>query len=109
MGSGWQVYVRPKSRKPVVRDEMYGRFPDAPHQQNFVDCVRTRQTPNADITPALMKKFDALAEKDTDAQCEHFMRSFIFALGSDWKKVVELCKKFKDLLQPSSFTATALD
>jgi hypothetical protein len=49
MGSGWQVYIRPKTRHPVVRDEMYGRFPDAPHQQNFVDCVRTRKTPNADI------------------------------------------------------------
>ena len=49
MGSGWQVYIRPKSRKPVVHEEMYGRFPDDPHRQNFVDCVRTRQTPNADI------------------------------------------------------------
>ncbi len=49
MGSGWQVFVRPKSRKPVVRDEMYGRFPDPPHQDNFVECVRSRKTPNADI------------------------------------------------------------
>lgn len=49
MGSGWQVYIRPKSRKPVVRHEMYGRFPDAPHQENFVQCVRSREVPNADI------------------------------------------------------------
>jgi len=49
MGSGWQVYIRPKSREPVVRDEMYGRFPDAPHQENFVECVRSRKQPNADI------------------------------------------------------------
>ena len=49
MGSGWQVFIRPKSRNPVVRDEMFGRFPDKPHQQNFVECVRSRKTPNADI------------------------------------------------------------
>jgi len=49
MGSGWQVYVRPKSRQPVVADEMYGRFPDPPHQDNFIECVRSRQMPNADI------------------------------------------------------------
>ena len=49
MGSGWQVFVRPKSRKPVVRDEMFGRFPDPPHQDNFVESVRSRKTPNADI------------------------------------------------------------
>ncbi len=49
MGAGWQVFVRPKNRQPVVRDQMYGRFPDPPHQQNFVDCVRSRKEPNADI------------------------------------------------------------
>ncbi len=49
MGGGWQVYVRPKSRKPVVRDQMYGRFPDPDHQENFIHCVRSRQRPNADI------------------------------------------------------------
>ena len=49
MGSGWQVYVRQKNRQPVIRDQMHGRFPDKPHQQNFVDCLRSRKTPNADI------------------------------------------------------------
>lgn len=49
MGSGWQVFGRPQSRKPVLRDEMHGRFPDEPHQQDFVNSVRTRKTPNADI------------------------------------------------------------
>jgi len=49
MGAGWQVYVRPKTRKPVVRDEMYGRFPDKPHQENFVRSVRSRELPNADV------------------------------------------------------------
>jgi len=28
---------------------MYGRFPDPPHQQNFIDCVRSRRRPNADV------------------------------------------------------------
>lgn len=49
MGGGWQVYVRPKSRKPVVKDEMYGRYPDPPHKANFVDSVRNRKRPNADV------------------------------------------------------------
>ena len=49
MGGGWQVHVRTKDRKPVVKDQMFGRFPDKHHQANFVDCVRTRRQPNADI------------------------------------------------------------
>jgi len=49
MGGGWQVFVRTKDRKPVVKDQMFGRFPDTPHQDNFVQCIRSRETPNADI------------------------------------------------------------
>ncbi|MDC0935960.1 Gfo/Idh/MocA family oxidoreductase [Pirellulales bacterium] len=49
MGGGWQVFHRPKSRKPVVAAQEFGRFPDPEHQQNFVDSVRTRAVPNADI------------------------------------------------------------
>ena len=49
MGAGWQVYIRPKDRKPVVRDEMYGRFPDPDHQDNFIQCIRSRNRPNADV------------------------------------------------------------
>lgn len=49
MGAGWQVFGRPKSRQPVLKDQMHGRFPDKPHQENFFQCVRSRQTPNADI------------------------------------------------------------
>jgi predicted dehydrogenase len=49
MGGGWQVYIRPKDRQPVVKDQMYGRFPDAPHKENFVQSVKSRQRPNADI------------------------------------------------------------
>jgi predicted dehydrogenase len=49
MGGGWQVYIRPKDRQPVVKDQMHGRFPDAPHQENFVASVKSRNRPNADI------------------------------------------------------------
>lgn len=49
MGGGWQVFIRPKNRQPVVRDQMYGRFPDPQHKDNFVQSVRSRSKPNADI------------------------------------------------------------
>jgi predicted dehydrogenase len=48
-GCGWQVYGRPKDRKPVVIQEGNGPFPDDEHFTNFVQCVRSRKTPNADI------------------------------------------------------------
>ncbi len=48
-GGGWQVYERPKSRKPVVSEEMYGRFPDDVHKENFIQCIRSRELPHADI------------------------------------------------------------
>ena len=48
-GGGWQVFVRPKDRKPVVKELAYGRFPDKDHLANFIDCVRNRNRPNADI------------------------------------------------------------
>ena len=44
-GGGWQVTT---SGGKVV-DQMYGRVPDYEHWQNFIDCVKTRKTPNADI------------------------------------------------------------
>ncbi len=48
-GGGWQVFIRPKDRKPAVKAEMYGRHPDPEHKENFIRCIRTRQLPNADI------------------------------------------------------------
>jgi predicted dehydrogenase len=48
-GGGWQVFVRTKNREPLLIDQMYGRFPDQEHHQNFLDCVRSRNRPNADI------------------------------------------------------------
>ena len=43
MGGGWQVFVRTKNRQPVVKDEMYGRFPDPDHKANFVESVKSRK------------------------------------------------------------------
>lgn len=48
-GGGWQVFDRPKSRQPVVKSQEYGRFPQVEHIVNFLDCVKSRQLPNADI------------------------------------------------------------
>ena len=46
-GGGWQVFDRPKSRQPVVKAQMYGRFPDPEHKQNFIEAIRTRKQPSA--------------------------------------------------------------
>jgi predicted dehydrogenase len=51
-GGGWQVFVRPHQRQPVVKDQRYGRFPDPEHKENFIQCIRTRERPNADIAKA---------------------------------------------------------
>jgi len=48
-GDGWQVWGRPKDRRPSLVAQKKGRFPDAPHLANFVECVRSRRKPNADI------------------------------------------------------------
>jgi len=47
-GGGWEVYVRPQSRNPVVAASEFGRFPDPEHKENFVQSIRSRQLPNAD-------------------------------------------------------------
>ena len=48
-GGGWEVYVRPKNRQPVVKEKSFGRFPDPEHKENFVNCVRSRELPSADV------------------------------------------------------------
>jgi len=48
-GGGWQVFTRPKLHEPVLKDEAKGKFPDPEHQQNFVECIRSRKLPNADV------------------------------------------------------------
>jgi len=47
-GCGWQVFD--EDGKIVAEDKGY--FPDKWHQPNFVDCIRSRQKPNADIEQA---------------------------------------------------------
>jgi predicted dehydrogenase len=44
-GCGWQVFET--DGKVVEQDKGY--FPDKWHQPNFVDCIRSRKAPNADI------------------------------------------------------------
>lgn len=46
-GGGWEVYVRPKNRQPVVSESRFGRFPDPEHKENFMQCLRDRTSPNA--------------------------------------------------------------
>ena len=48
-GGGWQVFTRPKLHESVVKDQCKGLFPDPEHKENFFACIRTRNTPNADI------------------------------------------------------------
>jgi predicted dehydrogenase len=48
-GGGWQVFTRPKLHEGVVKAQNKSHFPDPDHQANFVECVRSRKTPNADI------------------------------------------------------------
>ena len=44
-GCGWQVVVEGGR----VIDQDKGYFPDKWHQPNFIDCIRSRQAPNAEI------------------------------------------------------------
>jgi hypothetical protein len=44
-GCGWQVVEA--NGKVVAQDKGY--FPDKWHQPNFIECVRSRKRPNADI------------------------------------------------------------
>jgi predicted dehydrogenase len=44
-GCGWQIM---EADGKVVAEEK-GYFPDQKHQQNFVDCIRSRKRPNGDI------------------------------------------------------------
>jgi predicted dehydrogenase len=48
-GCGWQVFGRPKDRQPVIVHQENGPFPDDEHFTNFVQSVRSRKRPNADI------------------------------------------------------------
>jgi predicted dehydrogenase len=45
MGGGWQVF----EGDGKVVDYEYGYYPDELHNQNFMDCIRSRKMPNGDI------------------------------------------------------------
>ena len=45
MGGGWQVF----EGDGKVVDYEYGYYPDELHNQNFIDCIRSRKRPNGDI------------------------------------------------------------
>ena len=42
-GGGWQLFTGDGK----VENQEFGRFPDPPHQKNFIDSMRTREKPNA--------------------------------------------------------------
>ena len=44
-GGGWQVF----GKEGEILAQEYGIFPDAAHQQNFIDCIRSRKQPNGDV------------------------------------------------------------
>jgi len=48
-GGGWQVFDRTRNRQPVVKDQMFGRFPDPEHKEDFIQAMRTGRRPNADV------------------------------------------------------------
>lgn len=45
MGGGWQVF----GNNGELLDQQYGYFPDVSHMRNFIDSVRSRKEPNANI------------------------------------------------------------
>jgi predicted dehydrogenase len=49
-GAGWQVLG--KNSEIIAQD--YGYFPDEVHQQDFINCIRTRKKPNSDIRQSHM-------------------------------------------------------
>ena len=48
-GGGWQVFVRPGLQEGVVKDQQKGLFPDPEHKEDFIQCIRSRRLPTADI------------------------------------------------------------
>ena len=51
-GAGWQVFGRPRHDQPTLLERRYGKWVDVEHQQDFVDSVRNRKRPNADVEEA---------------------------------------------------------
>jgi len=51
-GAGWQVFARPRHEQPTLAERGWGKPVDAEHQQNFVESVRNRKPPSADVEEA---------------------------------------------------------
>jgi len=50
MGGGWQVF----GPDMQLIAEKTGYFPDRAHHRNFIDCIRSRKTPNAPLDTGVM-------------------------------------------------------
>lgn len=48
-GGGWQVFTKTHNREPQIIASEYGRFANPEHKQDFIESIRTRRTPNADV------------------------------------------------------------
>jgi predicted dehydrogenase len=44
-GGGWQIFDADNK----IIESRYGRQGDKPHQDDFIECIRTRERPNADV------------------------------------------------------------
>jgi predicted dehydrogenase len=51
-GAGWQVYTRPRREQPTIVDRTYGRATGPEHYEDFVQSIRKRKLPNADVEEA---------------------------------------------------------
>ncbi len=51
-GAGWHVFTRPRHEQATLLDRGVGKPVDPEHQQNFVDSVRNRKRPSADVEEA---------------------------------------------------------
>ena len=65
------------------------------------------------VTPELFNKFQDLVSKSVADQTEYFLKSFIFALDSNWKDLIELSKTFnkyvREYASEDGHTDSALD
>ncbi len=50
MGGGWQVF----GKDMELISEKTGYLPDEAHHRNFIDCIRTRRTPNSPIDQGVL-------------------------------------------------------
>ncbi|MDR1339489.1 MAG: Gfo/Idh/MocA family oxidoreductase [Prevotellaceae bacterium] len=49
-GGGWQVF----GKNWELLDQASGYFPDEVHHRNFIECIRSRKTPNASIDQGVL-------------------------------------------------------